>query len=128
MQTDGRLVEHVEHADQTGADLGGQPDALRLTAGERARGTLQRQVLQPDVEQEAQPRLDLLEHLPGDRMLARAQRERVQEVRAVGDRQCTHLGDRLGARSPAAKVTARISGLSRVPSQTGHGTSRMKPS
>ena len=30
--------------------------------------------------------------------------------------------------SPAASVTARISGLSRVPSQTGHGTSRMKPS
>jgi hypothetical protein len=30
--------------------------------------------------------------------------------------------------SPAAKVTARISGLSRVPSHTGHGTSRMKPS
>ena len=31
-------------------------------------------------------------------------------------------------RSPAASVTARISGLSRVPSHTGQGTSRMKPS
>lgn len=30
--------------------------------------------------------------------------------------------------SPAASVTARISGLRRVPSHSGHGTSRMKPS
>ena len=100
MQTDGRLVEHVEHTDQTRADLGGQPDTLGLTAGERARGTLQRQVLQSDVEQEAQPRLHLLEHLPGDGLLARAQRERVQEVRAVRDRQRTHLGDGLRATLP----------------------------
>ena len=31
-----RLVEHVEDADQAGADLGGEPDALRLAAGQRA--------------------------------------------------------------------------------------------
>ena len=36
VQADRRLVEHVEHADQARADLGGQPDALRLTAGQRA--------------------------------------------------------------------------------------------
>ena len=38
VQADGRLVEDVEHADQAGADLGGQPDPLRLAAGERAGG------------------------------------------------------------------------------------------
>ena len=31
-------------------------------------------------------------------------------------------------RLPADNVTARISGFSRVPSHSGHGTSRMKPS
>ena len=36
VQPDARLVEHVEHADQAGADLGGEPDALGLAAGERA--------------------------------------------------------------------------------------------
>ena len=41
MQADGRLVEHVEHPDQAGADLGGQPDALRLATGERSRGARQ---------------------------------------------------------------------------------------
>ena len=38
VQADGGLVEHVEHADQTGTNLGGQADALRLTAGERTGG------------------------------------------------------------------------------------------
>ena len=101
MQPDGRLVEHVEHADQPGADLGGQPDALGLTAGQRGRRPRQRQVLQPDVEQESQPRLHLLEHLPGDRLLAGAQGERVEELRAVGDGQLADLGDGLGAALPS---------------------------
>ena len=38
VQADGRLVEDVEDADQAGADLGGQPDPLRLAAGERPEG------------------------------------------------------------------------------------------
>src|SRR5207248_5841053 len=54
VQTDGRLVQHVQHADQTGPDLGGQPDPLRLATGQRASGPVQGQVVQADVEQEAQ--------------------------------------------------------------------------
>ncbi len=100
MQPDGRLVEHVEHADQAGPDLSGQPDALRLTAGQRGRRAGQRQILQPDIEQKAQPRLDFLEHLPGDRLLARTQGERVQKIRAVRDGQLADLGDRLRTALP----------------------------
>ena len=37
VQPDARLVEHVEDADQPGPDLGGEPDTLRLAAGEAAR-------------------------------------------------------------------------------------------
>lgn len=37
VEADRGLVQDVEHADQAGADLGGQPDALGLTAGEGAR-------------------------------------------------------------------------------------------
>jgi hypothetical protein len=36
MQADRRLVEHVEHAGQAGADLRRQTDALALAAGQRA--------------------------------------------------------------------------------------------
>ena len=37
VQTDRRLVEHVEHADETAADLRREPDPLRFTARERGR-------------------------------------------------------------------------------------------
>ena len=70
VQADGRLVEHVEHADQAGADLGGQPDALGLAAGQGGRGAVQREVVQADVDQEPQPLVDLLEHPLGDLRLA----------------------------------------------------------
>ncbi len=66
VQPDGRLVEHVQHAHQPGADLGGQPDPLRLAAGQRGRRPVQRQVVEADVEQEPQPGVDLLEDAPGD--------------------------------------------------------------
>ena len=53
VQPDRRLVEDVEHADERRADLGGQPDALRLAARQRRRRPLQRQVADADVVEEA---------------------------------------------------------------------------
>ena len=61
MQPDRRLVEHVEHAGQAGADLRGEPDALALAAGQRAGGAGEREIIEPDIDQEFQPRADLLE-------------------------------------------------------------------
>ena len=121
VQPDRRLVEDVEHADQAGADLGGQPDALRLAAGQRARRALEGEVVEPDVEQEAEPRVDLLEHPLGDlRARGRSARRRAGTRRTRGSaaRQTSAI-DRPPTR------TASDSGLSREPSQAGHGTSRM---
>jgi hypothetical protein len=59
MQADGRLVQHVQHTHQPRADLGGQPDALGLAAGQGSCRPLQGEVIQPDVDQEAQAGLDL---------------------------------------------------------------------
>ncbi len=61
VQPDRRLVEDVKHAGQAAADLRGESDALRLAAGKRRRGTHKREVAEPDVEQEAQPRADLVQ-------------------------------------------------------------------
>ena len=66
VQPDARLVEDVEHAHQTGADLGRQPDALGLAAGERAGRTAEGEVLQADITQERQPLDHFLEDRPGD--------------------------------------------------------------
>ena len=69
VQADRRLVEHVEHAGQAAADLAGQADALALAAGERRRAAGQRQVVEPDVDQELQPVADLADQVAGDVLL-----------------------------------------------------------
>ncbi len=53
VQADRRLVEDVHDADQSGADLACQPDALRLAAGQRLGAAVERQVVEADVDQEA---------------------------------------------------------------------------
>jgi hypothetical protein len=47
MEPDRGLVEDVEHPHQTRADLGGEPDPLRLPAGEGGRRPGQGQVVEP---------------------------------------------------------------------------------
>ena len=59
VQADARLVEDVEHAHQAGADLRRQADALRLAAGERVGGAVERQIVESDIDQEAEPLADL---------------------------------------------------------------------
>ena len=87
VEPDRRLVEDVEDADQARADLGGQPDALGLAARQRPAGPVEGEVVEPDVEQEVQPLLDLLEHPLADLPLARGQVEVAQEVGGLVDRQ-----------------------------------------
>src|SRR5699024_3884572 len=79
VEPDTRLVEHVEHPDEPGTDLGGEPNALRLPSREGACGAGQGEVIQPDVEKEPEPRVNLLEHLPRDRRFPRPEREVVEE-------------------------------------------------
>ena len=69
VQADRRLVEHVEHAGQPGADLRGEPDALALAAGQRAGGAGERQIFEADIDQECEPLADFLEHPHGDFVL-----------------------------------------------------------
>jgi hypothetical protein len=54
VQADAWLVEDVEHTDQARADLRGESDTLRLTAGERLGAAIQREVIKTHVDQEAQ--------------------------------------------------------------------------
>ena len=95
VQADRRLVEHVQHARQLAAELRREPDALRLAARQRARRAMQRQVVEPDVEQERQPVLDLLEHLAGDLRARAGELHRRDEVVRLAHRHAGDLDDRL---------------------------------
>ena len=70
VQSDRRLVEYVEHPHEPRADLGGEPDALRLAAGQGRGGALERQVVEAHVDKEAQPLDDLLHDTARDRLVS----------------------------------------------------------
>ena len=116
VQADARLVEDVQHADQARADLRREPDALRLAARERFRAAVQREVLEPDVHEEAQPLAHLLEHRAGDVGVEPGPARRAKRNRERRSR---------SRRSPRARrtrrcccpaiVTASDSGLRRMP-------------
>ncbi len=69
VQADRRLVEHIEHAGEAGADLRGQPNALALAAGQRARRAGQREIFQPDIDQEFEAFADFFENPDRDFIL-----------------------------------------------------------
>ena len=53
VQADRRLVQDVHDAHQSRADLAREPDALGFAAGKRLGAAVERQVVEPDVDQEA---------------------------------------------------------------------------
>jgi len=93
MQSDGRLVEDVEDADQGGADLGGQTDALPLPSGQGAGGAVEGQVVETDSGQKGQPFAHLLEDPAGDLGLTRRQLQPGEEGLRLGHAQGADLAD-----------------------------------
>ena len=95
VQADGGLVQHVEHAGQARADLRGEPDALALAARQRAGRARQREIVEPDVDQELQPLADLLQDAGGDLVLLLAEllRQLGEPVVGRADRHVRDLAD-----------------------------------
>ena len=95
VQPDRRFVEHVQHTDETRTDLRCQADPLGLPAGQGGRVARHRQVVEADVEQEAEPGVDLLQHLFGDDGVAFAQLQLAEGLGRIGDRHRTQVVDRV---------------------------------
>ena len=66
MQADGWLIQDVADADEPGADLRGQADALRFAAGKCAGFAIEREIAQSDVEHEPEAGGDLAHDRLGD--------------------------------------------------------------
>ena len=116
VQADRRLVEDVADAAQIRAELCGEPDALRLAAGERRRRAIEREIAKPDVIEKGEPRSELREDVASDLGLATAQVELPPRRRAAS---ATRKLRQLGRSSVPCMRTASASGLRRAPRQAG---------
>ena len=99
MQADAWFVEHVEHAGQSGSNLGRQTYPLRLAAGERAHFAIESEVTQPHVGKEFQPRSDLLDRFGSDKPLLRGKFNSLKPRPRPSDRECAKPVDG-GNRNP----------------------------
>ena len=95
MQSDGRLVEDVEHIDQLATNLRGQSDALALTTRECGRLPVEREVIESHLQEEADPRPQLLDDLVGDAplLVVEVLLHVVEPLGEVADVERRHLGD-----------------------------------
>ena len=114
MQADRRLVEHVEHPRQTGADLRRQPDPLALAAGEGGRLAVEREIAEAHLIEERKPGADLFHQFDRDQRLRVVEHEIGEKRPRFGDRQrtepvegefgprdgCLALAERHGCRAP----------------------------
>ncbi len=66
VQADGGLVEHVENAAQSRADLRGQANALRFAAGKRGGRAIEGEIAEPDGEQKIEALGDFGQRAAGD--------------------------------------------------------------
>ena len=115
VQADARLVQHVEHALELAADLGGETNALALAAGQGGRAAVQGEVAEAHVIEKPQPLADLLQHFLGDDRVLAFQGEIGEPAaglahalgRHVGNVQVAHEhGQDLGLEAPAPAVLA----------------------
>jgi hypothetical protein len=71
MEARGGLVEHIHHAEQVGAHLGGEPQPLELAGRERRRAALEREVAQSELGEDLDSRQQILGDPLGDQRLLR---------------------------------------------------------
>ena len=94
MQPDARLVEDVKHANQAGADLRRQSDALRFTAAQRAALAGERQIVETDITQKTEPRTNLFDDIARDFLLKIRQIQTGKKLVRAGDRERAKVHDR----------------------------------
>ncbi len=92
MKSDARLVEYVEHSDQSRTDLRCKPDSLRLAARQRSRASAQRQVIKTNVHKELEPCLYLLDNLASNHRVFLRKVDVLDELKCLANRHIRKLG------------------------------------
>src|SRR5579884_684194 len=83
MQTDRRLIQHVQNAHQFRANLRREADALTLAAGERRRVAIEREIADADRIQETEAVAYFFENFSGDLLVAGRKRDRFEKLAGI---------------------------------------------
>ena len=111
VKADAWFVEHVQAAGQAAADLRGQADALRFAPGKRAAFAIEREIAEPDLDEEVEPIGKLPPHFGGDELLLLVEHEAVEEFAGFASREATEFVDIQLAGEGASRPPAQIFGL-----------------
>ena len=84
VKADGGLVEDVEHASEVGAELGGKADALGFAAAEGVGRTIETEVAEADVIEEAEALADLRDDVLHNGAAALVEGEAVEGRNKIG--------------------------------------------
>src|SRR5690606_458253 len=95
MQADRRLIEDVANALQVRSELRRETNALRFAAGQRRRGTIEREIAEPDVLEKRQASVDLAQDISRDVALAAFELQCAKELARLDDRTARELRNRL---------------------------------
>ncbi|MNH10108.1 hypothetical protein D3C79_695760 [compost metagenome] len=107
MKADGRFIEDVHHPHQTGADLAGESDTLRFTAGQGVGATIQGQVVEADIDQELKSFADFLEDFCRDFATPPSKGQLTKVVAGFTDRQIGYRRQGFLAHPHMARLAAQ---------------------
>ncbi len=107
VQADGGFIEHVQRTDEAGTERGGELNALRFATGQGAGETVECEVVQADLMEEAGAFPDLLKNLAGNLHLRGRKVEGIEELRRGGDCEGRNLGDVFAADEDSASLGAQ---------------------
>src|SRR6185437_2849523 len=107
MQADGRLVQDIADADEAGADLRGQADALGFAAGERAGFAIEGKIAKTHIEHETQSRGNFAHDGFGDFLTLFAKPQPAEEAFGIGDVHPGDVVDGVAGKSQGRRLSAK---------------------
>ena len=111
MKTDRGLIQNIEHAHETRADLRCQANTLRLATRKRRRGTIERQIVESNIDQKTQALQDFLDDAPADKLLALGELQALKKLERLTARQATNLVNGLAAHGDGEHLRAQTSAV-----------------
>src|SRR4029450_2525702 len=99
---------------------GGEPDPLAFAARQRGGAAIDSEVVEADVEEEAQPRAQVLQDGACDLRLLRSERQRVEEPLRLADRHRRDVDDAAAADAAEPSFPPQPRPLTRGAPRLGH--------